>query len=78
MVEEPVVTPEPVIPEPVIEEPAAPASSVGSVDEITQDEFEKLLDELHGKGSAPGASEPATPTTPSEPPQSSAPSVESG
>jgi len=23
--------------------------------EITQDEFEKLLDELHGKGSAPGA-----------------------
>ncbi|HHF2872655.1 TPA: chemotaxis protein CheA [Vibrio diabolicus] len=78
VVEEPVVTPEPVSPEPVIEEPAAPASSVGSVDEITQDEFEKLLDELHGKGSAPGASEPATPTTPSEPPQSSAPSVESG
>lgn len=80
VVEEPVATPEPVIPEPIIEEPAAPSapSSVGSVDEITQDEFEKLLDELHGKGSAPGTSMSATPTTPSEPPQSSAPSVESG
>ncbi|MCR9381539.1 chemotaxis protein CheA [Vibrio alginolyticus] len=75
VVEEPVATPEP-----IIEEPAAPSapSSVGSVDEITQDEFEKLLDELHGKGSAPGASMSATSTTPSEPPQSSAPSVESG
>ncbi|HHX8570509.1 TPA: chemotaxis protein CheW [Vibrio alginolyticus] len=80
VVEEPVATPEPIIPEPIIEEPAAPSapSSVGSVDEITQDEFEKLLDELHGKGSAPGASMSATSTTPSEPPQSSAPSVESG
>ncbi|MBS9937493.1 chemotaxis protein CheA [Vibrio alginolyticus] len=80
VVEEPVATPEPIIPEPIIEEPAAPSapSSVGSVDEITQDEFEKLLDELHGKGSAPGTSMSATSTTPSEPPQSSAPSVESG
>ncbi|WP_447059107.1 chemotaxis protein CheW [Vibrio alginolyticus] len=80
VVEEPVATPEPIIPEPIFEEPAAPSapSSVGSVDEITQDEFEKLLDELHGKGSAPGNSMSATPTTPSEPPQSSAPSVESG
>ncbi|EOX4938441.1 chemotaxis protein CheA [Vibrio alginolyticus] len=80
VVEEPVATPEPIIPEPIIEEPAAPSapSSVGSVDEITQDEFEKLLDELHGKGSAPGTSMSATPTTPSEPPQSSSPSVESG
>ena len=51
---EPVIEPEPVvIPEPV----SAPVESVSasSVDEITQDEFEKLLDELHGKGSAPGA-----------------------
>ncbi len=80
VVEEPVATPEPIIPEPIIEEPAAPSapSSVGSVDEITQDEFEKLLDELHGKGSAPGTSTSATPTTSSEPPQSSALSVESG
>ncbi len=45
----------------VVEEPekvAAPApevkTNVGPVDEITQDEFDKLLDELHGKGHAPG------------------------
>ncbi|WP_154203464.1 chemotaxis protein CheA [Vibrio harveyi] len=75
-VEVPVAEPEPVIPEPVIEQPAAPVeaapSSMGSVDEITQDEFEKLLDELHGKGSAPGASAPAAPTP------VSAPSLDSG
>ncbi|MDK9757363.1 chemotaxis protein CheA [Vibrio sp. D173a] len=82
-VEAPVVTPEPVIPEPVIEQPAAPvesapaSSSVGSVDEITQDEFEKLLDELHGKGSAPGASAPA-PVAPAAPVQASAPAADSG
>ncbi|HHP0472799.1 chemotaxis protein CheA [Vibrio harveyi] len=78
-VEVPVAEPEPVIPEPVIEQPAAPVeaapSSVGSVDEITQDEFEKLLDELHGKGSAPGASAPAAPATPTP---VSAPSLDSG
>ncbi|MBQ3678275.1 MAG: chemotaxis protein CheA [Succinivibrio sp.] len=33
-------------------EPAAPA---GDVDDITEDEFEALLDQLHGKGHAPGA-----------------------
>ncbi|MGR4020816.1 chemotaxis protein CheA [Vibrio harveyi] len=78
-VEVPVAEPEPVIPEPVIEQPAAPVeaapSSVGSVDEITQDEFEKLLDELHGKGSAPGASAPAAPEAPTP---VSAPSLDSG
>ncbi|HDM8145890.1 TPA: chemotaxis protein CheA [Vibrio harveyi] len=78
-VEVPVAEPEPVIPEPVIEQPAAPVeaapSSVGSVDEITQDEFEKLLDELHGKGSAPGASAPVAPATPTP---VSAPSLDSG
>ncbi len=62
-IEEPVIPSEPVIPE---QEPAVPAvdSSIGCVDEITQDEFEKLLDELHGKGSAPGVakSEPSKPT----------------
>ncbi|EPN8461266.1 chemotaxis protein CheW [Vibrio cidicii] len=46
--------PEPIIEEPVPEETAPTAVSASSVDEITQDEFEKLLDELHGKGSAPG------------------------
>lgn len=82
-VEAPVVTPEPVIPEPVIDQPAAPvesapaSSSVGSVDEITQDEFEKLLDELHGKGAAPGASASA-PVAPAVPVQASAPAADSG
>lgn len=49
----------PVIEELVVEAPApAPeveSVSAASVDEISQDEFEKLLDELHGKGSAPSA-----------------------
>lgn len=63
---EPVVS-EPVVSEPVIEAPAAKADvSAGSIDEITQDEFERLLDELHGTGSAPGASasKQAAPATP--------------
>ncbi|WP_104028741.1 chemotaxis protein CheA [Vibrio jasicida] len=79
--EAPVATPE--IPEPAIEQPAAPVEastapvSVGSVDEITQDEFEKLLDELHGKGSAPGALTPV-PAAPATPTQSNAPATDSG
>ncbi|UQA50555.1 chemotaxis protein CheA [Vibrio sp. ED002] len=79
--EAPVVTPE--IPEPTIEQPAAPVEastapvSVGSVDEITQDEFEKLLDELHGKGSAPGALTPVPPA-PAKPTQANAPATDSG
>ncbi|WP_104040532.1 chemotaxis protein CheA [Vibrio hyugaensis] len=79
--EAPVATPE--IPEPAIEQPAVPVEastapvSVGSVDEITQDEFEKLLDELHGKGSAPGALTPV-PAAPATPTQSNAPATDSG
>ncbi|MGY0614001.1 chemotaxis protein CheA [Vibrio sp. FJH11] len=49
-IEEPVISSEPIIPE----QETAAGASIGSVDEITQDEFEKLLDELHGKGAAPG------------------------
>lgn len=54
-------TPEPIIlDEPVVEAPtSAPSSSEpsanSSIDDISEDEFEKLLDELHGKGRAPGA-----------------------
>jgi two-component system chemotaxis sensor kinase CheA len=61
--------PEPIV-EPVMAAPETvvnPADSVGSVDDITQDEFEKLLDELHGKGSAPGASAPTPPPVPAAP-----------
>ncbi|CAH8200532.1 Signal transduction histidine kinase CheA [Vibrio aestuarianus] len=56
--------------EPVIEEslPEATASAnivdSNSIDEITQDEFEKLLDELHGKGTAPNAVSSAPAATP--------------
>ncbi|WED25861.1 chemotaxis protein CheA [Vibrio sp. DW001] len=53
VVEEPVVE---VVPEPVIESNFVESSSNGSLDDISQDEFEKLLDELHGKGTAPSAS----------------------
>ncbi len=37
--------------------PAAPAqnSEGGSIDDITEEEFEALLDQLHGKGNAPGS-----------------------
>ncbi|MGF1709956.1 chemotaxis protein CheA [Vibrio kagoshimensis] len=46
----PVSAPEPV--QPVVQ---ATDISASSVDEISEDEFEKLLDELHGKGGAPNA-----------------------
>jgi two-component system chemotaxis sensor kinase CheA len=56
-------------PEPVQEEPelvieeseSTPSTSDGGIDEITEDEFEALLDELHGSG-APGkeAAKPAS------------------
>lgn len=43
----------PVVEDIVVESPAN--SLHDSVDDITEDEFEKLLDELHGKGTAPSA-----------------------
>ncbi|MCY9845651.1 chemotaxis protein CheA [Vibrio caribbeanicus] len=49
-------------PEPAVAESSpAPAEDSESIDEITQDEFEKLLDELHGDGGGPanGGSSPA-------------------
>ncbi len=65
-VEQPVAV-ESVIEEPVVEVPPTPVQaeetklSADSIDEITQDEFEKLLDELHGKGKSPGAEANSTP-----------------
>ncbi|RKF19500.1 chemotaxis protein CheA [Alginatibacterium sediminis] len=55
-------------PEPVIETPVAtpaqtPTTSAAGVDEITDDEFERLLDELHS-GSAPKVAAPAAPAAP--------------
>ncbi len=71
VVEEPiveeVVIEEPVIQAPVQSQPEESKLSADSIDEITQDEFEKLLDELHGKGNSPTAKteaavEPAQPS----------------
>ncbi|PTO65071.1 chemotaxis protein CheA [Vibrio splendidus] len=61
-----VEAPAPVIAEPVFEAPAEPivesaSISASSVDDISEDEFERLLDELHGKGGSPTASSVPTP-----------------
>ncbi|SDH70969.1 two-component system, chemotaxis family, sensor kinase CheA [Vibrio xiamenensis] len=62
------VVEEPVIEEPVIETPVTPSepvtTSAESIDDITEDEFEKLLDELHGSGGAPGKAAPKAATPP--------------
>ncbi|MAI38448.1 chemotaxis protein CheA [Alteromonas sp.] len=46
----------------IVDEAPAPASSSGDIDEISEDEFEALLDELHGS-SAPGKSAPGQSST---------------
>ncbi|WP_087021473.1 chemotaxis protein CheA [Thaumasiovibrio subtropicus] len=62
VIEAPVVEPEPVVEAPVVPEPAASAAIEGnSVDEITEDEFERLLDELHGSGGSPSAGTTSAP-----------------
>ncbi|MEZ8085182.1 MULTISPECIES: chemotaxis protein CheA [Vibrio] len=71
----PVEAPAPIIPEPVVAapepviapEPTAESSNINasSVDDISEDEFERLLDELHGKGGSPTA--PSAPTPPPAP-----------
>ncbi len=51
-VAKPVKPTPPPAPEPVAAKAVSPATS-GSIDEITQDEFDRLLDELHGSGKPP-------------------------
>ncbi|MFA0656717.1 chemotaxis protein CheA [Vibrio sp. 10N.222.49.C12] len=74
----PVEAPAPIIPEPVVAapepviapEPTAESSNINasSVDDISEDEFERLLDELHGKGGSPtSASAPTPPPAPVAP-----------
>ena len=41
--------------------PPVSASAGGSIDEISQDEFDRLLDELHGSGKVPSAAVASTP-----------------
>ncbi|MDK9739660.1 chemotaxis protein CheA [Vibrio sp. D404a] len=74
-----VEAPAPVIEPVVAPEPAAPADTninASSVDEISQDEFERLLDELHGKGGSPTAA--TVEATPPPAPTAPAPAVDSG
>ncbi|MFM2482653.1 chemotaxis protein CheW [Celerinatantimonas sp. YJH-8] len=68
---EPEVVAEPVVsqpapePEPVVDEPVS-RSGTGTIDDITDDEFEQLLDELHGSSSAKVTdNEPPKPVVPS-------------
>lgn len=60
---------EPIVEAPVQSQPEESKLSADSIDDITQDEFEKLLDELHGKGKSPGAAakSEAAPAQPSAP-----------
>ncbi|MEZ8859022.1 chemotaxis protein CheA [Vibrio sp. 10N.247.311.51] len=79
----PVEAPAPIIPEPVVAapepviapEPTAESSNINasSVDDISEDEFERLLDELHGKGGSPTA--PSAPTPPPAPAAPAAPAA---
>ena len=56
-------TPQPA-PEP---EAVSEASAGSSVDEITEDEFERMMDELHGKNGSPTAAAPVTVSWPMPP-----------
>lgn len=55
--------------QPTPQAPAADTTSSDSDDEISDDEFEALLDELHGKGTAPQSLETAAPEKAPEPPK---------
>lgn len=63
---------EPELAAPIVAEPQPPVAATnntptgGDIDEISEDEFEALLDELHGKGSGPGQAAKAEPAPPVE------------
>ncbi|MUK68521.1 chemotaxis protein CheA [Aliivibrio fischeri] len=60
---EDIVIEEPVIEvTPSVEEVSVSANNHDSVDDITEDEFERLLDELHGKGASPSSAASVTPS----------------
>ncbi|MCE7566042.1 chemotaxis protein CheA [Aliivibrio fischeri] len=62
VVVEDIVIEEPVIEvTPSVEEVSVSANNHDSVDDITEDEFERLLDELHGKGASPSSAASVTP-----------------
>ena len=51
-----------VAPPPVVTPPPAPQDAGGSIDDMSQDEFDRLLDELHGPGKTPTAASSAAPS----------------
>jgi two-component system chemotaxis sensor kinase CheA len=51
---------------PVTDETPEPTNSTGTIEDISEDEFEALLDELHGTGGAPGKVETKAEVTVSE------------
>ena len=51
-----------VAPPPVVTPPPAPQDAGGSIDDMSQDEFDRLLDELHGPGKTPTAASIAAPS----------------
>ena len=51
-----------VAPPPVVTPPPAPQDAGGSIDDMSQDEFDRLLDELHGPGKTPTAASTAAPS----------------
>ncbi|MFC6439385.1 chemotaxis protein CheA [Bowmanella sp. JS7-9] len=63
------VEPEPEVDDELLAEVGETAEPSGDIDEITDDEFEALLDELHGNGQGPGkeTEAPAKPAKPAPP-----------
>lgn len=51
----------------VIDDTPAPTADGGNIDDISEDEFEALLDELHGSGGAPGKADAAPASAPAAP-----------
>ena len=79
--EAPVAEPEPVVEEETFEleeETTATENPSELIEDITEDEFEALLDELHGTGGAPGASAAKAPAPAPAPTPTPAPTASSG
>ncbi|TQV84192.1 chemotaxis protein CheA [Exilibacterium tricleocarpae] len=57
-------------------EAAAGAAAASDSDEITEEEFESLLDQIHGSGRGPGGETPAAAAPGDKPPAAAAPSGE--
>lgn len=61
----PIVEPEPA-PQPAADVPESTGEAQGGIDDITEDEFDNLLDELHGAGKGPSVQETQAPASESD------------